>query len=95
MVTAVHPHKESVEVSVRGRDGRMRPVGNITTIGKGDIKVGSVVEAKFLYVTDADNPVLYQPEILRVRADKTADECDLDQFIGTDTNRDYDLKDQP
>lgn len=95
VVTAVHPHKESVEVSVRGRDGRMRPVGNITTIGKGDIKVGSVVEAKFLYVTDADNPVLYQPEILRVRADKTADECDLDQFIGTDTNRDYDLKDQP
>lgn len=89
-VKSVDPTKESVVLAVRDRSGRERIVGKASTIGKGDIKAGDVVEARFAHVLNPDEPVMVQPRILRKRTDKSADECSIDQFIGTDTVKDPD-----
>ena len=87
VVTAIHPEKQSVELSVRDWEGRLVPVGQVSTIGKGDIGVGSVVEATFLYVHNVSEPRMVQPRIARVRHDKTPDECTIDQFAHAGTNK--------
>jgi ATP-dependent DNA ligase len=61
------------------RRGRVE-VGTASRIGKGPIQAGDVLEVKFLYAVDRERPKLYQPSILRVRLDKTFDECTVDQL---------------
>lgn len=56
----------------------MKPVGACSLIGKPNVKVGDVIEVAFLFFTDAGT--LYQPRMLKIRDDKAAAECTLDQF---------------
>jgi len=70
----------SAKLSVyRGPDSsELVPVGNASLIGKElTIETGSVVEISFLYWT---GKAVIQPRIMIQRFDKTADQCDLDQF---------------
>ncbi len=61
--------------------GRTWEIGRCSLIGKPAVKVGDVVEVRYLYVTDNDsNPRLYQPNLLNVRTDKTPEECDGSDF---------------
>lgn len=62
-------------------------VGTTSTIGKGDIKPGDVLEVKFLYVVDRARPRLVQPTILKKRTDKDMAECTLDQLETCYTNK--------
>jgi len=60
------------------RPRTMLPVGNASLIGKElTIEVGSVVEVNYLFWT---GDAMIQPRIVCHRNDKTAAECDLDQF---------------
>jgi predicted ABC-type ATPase len=67
-----------VEKGVGGKDnariallhnGKVTPIGTVSTLGKGPITVGDVVEVEYLWAT-ADNTIA-QPRILRRRPDKT------------------------
>jgi ATP-dependent DNA ligase len=58
-------------------------VGTVSTIGKGPIDIGDVVEVKYLYAVDPARPKLYQPSIMRVRTDKGMEECTVDQLLYT------------
>lgn len=49
-----------------------------------ELKVGDVVELKYLYVNDPANPKLYQPRFLKRRDDKGACEATVDQLKFTD-----------
>jgi hypothetical protein len=80
--------KQNAELSVYDAQGTPQVVGYVTTIGKGDIAVGEVVEARFMGITNPDQPRLYQPRILRRRHDKGADECSLEQFKYCKINKD-------
>jgi predicted DNA-binding WGR domain protein len=96
VVMSRNPGRDSVEVGVRGPDGTLRRVGTVSTIGKGDIAPGDVVEARFKHVIDPANPIMVEARIMRVRTDKSADECDLDQFAYAGTNIGVDREeDQP
>lgn len=77
--------KESVEVGIKV-NGKLKRVGSLSTIGKRDIKEGDVIEASFKHVIDTSNPVLVEGRIERIRYDKSADECDLEQFENSGTN---------
>jgi ATP-dependent DNA ligase/predicted DNA-binding WGR domain protein len=76
-----------LSVYATGKQGGLLEVGKASTIGKGKIEVGQVVEVKYLYITDAAAPRLYQPRIVKVRYDKGAAECTSDQLIGAQTNK--------
>ena len=58
--------------------GVLVEVGKCSLIGKPAVKVGDVVEVRYLYF--AANKRLYQPTMVRVRSDKTATECDIAQM---------------
>lgn len=79
-------NKENAEFAVY-RDADPVVVGQASTIGKGDIKVGDVLEVKFLYVLDPENPRMFQPRIMRKRTDKSATECSIAQFSQAGTNK--------
>lgn len=68
-------------------DGVEQEIGQVSTIGKGTVNVGDVLEVAYLYVVDGDNPRLYQPRILRKRRDKAAAECSIAQFADAVTNK--------
>jgi bifunctional non-homologous end joining protein LigD len=59
-------------------NGQPVPVGSCSTLGKPPVSVGSVLEVKYLYASDDRR--LYQPRILRIRTDKPATECDINQL---------------
>lgn len=82
-VAARHPSKSSVTLAVRDADGNEVICGQASTIGKGTLADGDVVEVRFLYVLDPDDPTMVQPRIVRTRTDKAADECHLSQFAST------------
>lgn len=73
------------------QDGAERAVGKVfagttTATRKAiDAKLGAgerpVAEVEYLYATDDDQ--LFQPVFLRLRADKAAEECTLDQLVRT------------
>lgn len=52
--------------------------GKCSLIGKPAVKVGDVVEVKYLYAT-ADRR-LYQPRLMKLRDDKAMHECDFSQL---------------
>jgi ATP-dependent DNA ligase len=57
---------------------KLVPVGSCTTIGKGVINPGDILEVRFLYATAAN--VLYQPRILQKRIDLEPADCTLKQL---------------
>lgn len=70
--------KENAELKLLDPRGKSVPVGRCSLIGKPDVDTGDVVEVKFLYVGANDR--LYQPTLLRVRDDKSPEECTIDQL---------------
>ncbi len=76
--------KQNAALAVYDDEGNAVAIGKVSTIGKGSVKVGDVVEVRFLY-TVGDR--LFQPRIVRVRTDKTGPECSARQLEGTRTNK--------
>jgi predicted DNA-binding WGR domain protein len=88
VVTAVGTGaKQNATLAVTDHDGTLRTVGSVSTIGKGTIAVGDIVEVQYLYVVDGNNPRMFQPRILRRRHDKTANDCHINQFANATTNK--------
>lgn len=69
--------KLNASVGVFGTDGDVIELGNCSMIGKPDARVGDVVEIKFLYLGAGNR--LVQPSVIRLRDDKLASECTIDQ----------------
>jgi predicted DNA-binding WGR domain protein len=76
--------KQNAALAVYDDLGQAVAIGKVSTIGKGAVAVGDVVEVRFLY-TVGDR--LFQPRIVRVRTDKTGAECSARQLEGTRTNK--------
>lgn len=55
-------------------------VGRCSMIGKAHAQPGDVIEVEFLYVPDLSYPKLYQPRMLRIRDDRSAADCTIDQI---------------
>lgn len=75
--------KESARLGIYGAsapDLTLKEIGRCSLIGKPPVTVGDIVEVKYLYLTDSDNPRLYQPTLMRVRFDKEQSECRGDDF---------------
>lgn len=79
--------KENAVLAVRDSNGKEVIVGQVSTIGKGKIEVGQTLEVAFLYITNLAKPVLFQPTILRVRTDKSGEECSIDQLKDSVTDK--------
>lgn len=79
--------KSNAVLGLYDEAGTLVEIGQVTTIGKGRILPGHVLEVRFLYVVDPAAPRLFQPRILRVRTDKAAGECTLDQLAEAGTNK--------
>lgn len=76
--------KENAELEICVKHdihGKMitKPVGNCSLIGKPACVKGDVVEVKYLYV--GANGRLYQPSLLKVRNDKSPNECRGEDFV--------------
>jgi ATP-dependent DNA ligase len=65
--------------------GKRVDVGDVSMLGRPDVPVGTVLEVKFLYVTEGTR--LYQPRVVGVRYDKTAAECELHQLADLVVNK--------
>lgn len=76
--------KENYSLAVF-KDGKLVEVGRCSAIGKTIVEAGTVIEVKYLYLA-AENR-LYQPRMMRVRTDKTADECVWSQFDHARVNK--------
>lgn len=63
-------------------DGQLVEVGSCAMFGKPPVAVGNVCEVKYLYANTGRR--LVQPAFLRIRDDKAAEECTIDQFVFTD-----------
>ncbi len=63
------------------KDGVLVPVGKTSTNGKGVVPMDAVVEVRYLYLGPGDR--LVQPDLLRVRTDKSGPECSFDQLVRT------------
>lgn len=87
IITDLHATKDSATLSVYGPDGQLVEVGAASTIGKGAVTIGDVWVVTFLYVTDPLYPRLFQPRLVKMRSDKMATECTLDQFADAGTNK--------
>lgn len=61
------------------QDGELVPLGRCSAIGKPHVEVGDVIEVAFLY-RDPNGRGLVQPRMTRVREDKPAEACQVDQF---------------
>ena len=73
--------KASVCMAVRNGGGEVR-VGSVTVLGRAlwaAIEPGMVAEVRYLYATEYDQ--LFQPCIVRLRDDKPACDCTLDQLV--------------
>ena len=79
--------KANASLAVHGSHGRLVALGTVSTIGKGPIAEGDVVEVRFLYVVDPSHPRMFQPRLLGVRTNKSAAECSIDQFAYAGTNK--------
>lgn len=80
--------KDNAELAVHAADGSVQVIGQVTTIGKGEIKVGDVLEILYLYIVSPEAPRLYQPRVMRVRTDeKSAAECSIDQLAHAVTDK--------
>jgi ATP-dependent DNA ligase len=87
VVTALHPVKDSAELSVHDAAGNLVQVGTASTIGRGAVEIGQVWVVTFLYVSNPEHPRMVQPRLIRRRHDKAPAECLLDQFADAGTNK--------
>lgn len=64
-------------------------IGKSSTTGKrGEgIKVGDVIEVRYLYCVDPSSPRCVQPRLVRIRTDKLPEQCLIDQLDGTFTDK--------
>jgi ATP-dependent DNA ligase len=67
----------SCQFAVYDNDGVLVTVGGCSLIGKPPVKEGDVIEVAYLYWTGAS---VYQPRLMRVRDDKRAVDCSINQF---------------
>ena len=81
IVTAVSTGGKSNAELAAYRDGNLVSVGRCSTNGKGAVAAGMVVEVKYLYLGPGDR--LVQPDLLRIRTDKSGPECTFDQLVKT------------
>jgi bifunctional non-homologous end joining protein LigD len=73
--------RANCHVSLYDNRGRLTEVGSVATAGKPAVAIGDVVEVRYLYASEEQR--LYQPVLLRVRDDKWATDCTLDQLVFT------------
>lgn len=72
--------KDALEVGVFD-NGRLRPVGAVSTINDAaTARVTDVLEVRYLYTSPGEHR-LVQPNVLRRRDDKLAEECTFDQLV--------------
>lgn len=81
IVTAVSTGGKSNAELAAYKDGALVSVGRCSTNGKGAVAAGMVVEVKYLYLGPGDR--LVQPDLLRIRTDKSGPECTFDQLVKT------------
>ena len=79
--------KQNAELAVLDDAGTEVVIGQVTTIGRGTVRVGDVVEVQYLHIVNPAAPRLFQPRILRSRTDKTPRECHLGQLANAATDR--------
>lgn len=75
--------KQSMSVGlVDHQTGEIVDVGSVamTPTNLAKVEHGDIVEVKYLYVENMDEPRLYQPAFLHKREDKSMDECLLSQL---------------
>lgn len=70
-----HKGKDNAVLALLDRAGKWVEVAHVSTIGKGKIAVGDIVEVMFLYVTEGHR--LYQPRIKEVRDDVVDRDCSI------------------
>ena len=70
--------KDNAVLALLDHDGHWREVGKASTLGKGLIETGQIVEALYLYATEGCR--LYQPRILGLRNDLDDSACTLSQL---------------
>jgi ATP-dependent DNA ligase len=87
IITSLHDTKQSATLAVHDVDGALIEVGAASTIGKGSVNVGDVWVVTFLYVTDPQNPRLFQPRLVNKRDDKSTNECTISQFADAGTSK--------
>jgi ATP-dependent DNA ligase len=82
IVTAVNVGgKESASLGLVNQNQAIVEVGKCSTIGKGLVSPGDIVEVRYLYATLEDR--LYQPCLMHKRTDKVLGQCTLDQLVYT------------
>jgi hypothetical protein len=70
--------KDNAVLALLDRDGQWREVGKVSTLGKGRIETGQIVEALYLYATEGRR--LYQPRIVGLRTDLDDPACTMTQL---------------
>jgi ATP-dependent DNA ligase len=63
-------------------NGTWVPAGSCSLEGRPDVRPGDVIEVRALYASTEG--LLYQPVMLRIRTDKSPNECTVDQLRFTD-----------
>lgn len=81
IVTAVNVGGKNNAVLSVYRDGKLVEIGHTSLNGKRGVAVGMVVEMKYLCL-DTNNR-LREPDLLRIRTDKSAEECTFAQLVKT------------
>jgi predicted DNA-binding WGR domain protein len=70
--------KDNAVLALLDHDGQWREVGKASTLGKGHIETGQIVEALYLYATEGRR--LYQPRIIGLRTDLDDSACTITQL---------------
>lgn len=71
--------RDAIGLSVFGPDG-LTEIGACSTIGKVAVELGDVVEVRYLYANNPEEPRLVQPVLLDLRSDKGPADCTIDQL---------------
>lgn len=72
---------ENAILGAYDREGNLVEVGACSMIGKPDARPGDVAEVRYLYATPPTMRLYGPPNFVRVRDDKRAAECSIDQLV--------------